>query len=72
MNLIQSFYFHLLYYFLLYAVRNRCDPAVEIGDAVVISDAFRNDDAAIVTGLDIQYNGALSCVTEAERRFGDA
>ena len=55
-----------------YAVRNRCDPAVEIGDAVVISDAFRNDDAAIVTGLDIQYNGALSCVTEAERRFGDA
>lgn len=53
-----------------YAVKNRCDPAVEIGDAVVISDAFRNDDAAIVTGLDIRYNGALWAVTEAERSFG--
>ena len=52
-----------------YAVKNRCDPAVEIGDAVVIEDAFHNNDAAVVTGLEVSYNGVLSCVTEAERSF---
>lgn len=52
-----------------YAVKNRCDPAVEIGDTLVIADAFRNDDRAVVTGLDIEYNGGLSCVTEADREF---
>ena len=54
-----------------YAVKNRCDPAVEIGDALVISDAFRNDDAAIVTGLDIRFDGVLSATTEAERSFAN-
>lgn len=53
-----------------YAVKNRCDPAVEIGDALVIEDAFHNDDAAIVTGLDVSFNGVLSCVTEAEGVIG--
>ena len=53
-----------------YAVKNRCDPAVEIGDAVIIEDAFHNNDAAIVTGLEVTYDGVLSCVTTAERSFG--
>lgn len=53
-----------------YAVKNRCDPAVEIGDALVIEDAFHNDDAAIVTGLDVTFDGVLSCVTEAEGVIG--
>ena len=48
-----------------YSVKNRCDPAVEIGDALVIEDAFHNDDAAIVTGLDVTFDGVLSAVTEA-------
>lgn len=53
-----------------YAVKNRCDPAVEIGDILVIEDAFHNDDAAIVTGLDVTFDGVLSCVTEAEGVIG--
>jgi hypothetical protein len=52
-----------------YAVKNRCDPAVEIGDTLVIADAFHNDDRAVVTGLDIEFDGGLSCVTEADREF---
>lgn len=52
-----------------YEVKNRCDPAVEIGDAVLIEDAFHNDDPAIVTGLDINYNGGLYAVTKAARSF---
>lgn len=52
-----------------YAVKNRCDPAVEIGDTLVIADAFHNDDRAVITGLDIEYDGGLSCVTEADREF---
>ena len=53
-----------------YAVKNRCDPAVEIGDALRIADAFHNDDVAIVTGLDVTFDGVLSCVTEAEGVIG--
>ncbi len=52
-----------------YAVKNRCDPAVEIGDTLVIADAFHNDDRAVVTGLDIEFDGGLFCVTEADREF---
>ena len=52
-----------------YAVKNRCDPALEIGDTVKIADAFCNDDRAVVTGLDIVYDGALYAVTEADREF---
>ena len=52
-----------------YAVKNRCDPAVEIGDTLVIADAFHNDDRAVVTGLDIEFDGGLVCVTEADREF---
>lgn len=53
-----------------YAVKNRCDPAVEIGDTYKIADVFANDDSAVVTGLDITYNGVLSAVTEAAGEFG--
>lgn len=52
-----------------YAVKNRCDPAVEIGDTLVIADAFRNDDRAVVTGLEIVYDGGLYATTEADREF---
>ena len=52
-----------------YSVKNRCDPAVEIGDTLVIADAFRNDDRAVVTGLEIVYDGGLYATTEADREF---
>lgn len=48
-----------------YNVKNRCDPAVEIGDTLTISDAYNNHENAVVTGLDIKFSGALSAVTEA-------
>lgn len=52
-----------------YEVKNRCDPAVEIGDPIIIEDAFHNNDPAIVTGIDIKYNGALYATTSAARSF---
>lgn len=48
-----------------YAVKNRCDPAIELGDTVVIEDAFRYNGAALVTGVEIHYNGTLWAVTNA-------
>lgn len=53
----------------IYAVKNRCDPAIELGDTYQIADVFGNDDSAIVTGLDVTYNGTLSAVTEARGEF---
>lgn len=47
-----------------YAVKNRCDPAVEIGDTVRIDDIFANRENAVVTGIDISYDGTLSAVTK--------
>jgi len=47
-----------------YAVKNRCDPAVEIGDTVKIDDIFANCENAVVTGLDVSYDGTLSAVTK--------
>lgn len=47
-----------------YAVENRCDPAVEIGDTVRIDDIFANRENAVVTGVEISYSGALSAVTK--------
>lgn len=52
-----------------YAVKNRCDPAVEIGDTLRIADAFRNDDNAMVTGIEVTFDGVLSAVTEAAGEF---
>ena len=47
-----------------YAVKNRCDPAVEIGDTVRIDDIFANRENAVITGLEISYDGGLSAVTK--------
>lgn len=47
-----------------YNVKNRCDPSVEIGDTVRIDDIFANRENAVVTGLDISYNGTLSAKTK--------
>ena len=46
-----------------YAVRNRCDPAVEVGDTVVIHDIFRHAGEAVVTSSEIRFDGGLSAVT---------
>lgn len=48
-----------------YKVKNRCDPAVEIGDTLNIADAYANHENAVVTGLDIRFGESLSAVTEA-------
>jgi hypothetical protein len=48
-----------------YAVKNRGNPALEHTDTIRIHDIFDNKGLAIVTGLKISYNGALSSVTEA-------
>lgn len=47
-----------------YAVKNRCDPAVEIGDTLRIDDIFGNRETAVVTGIAIDYDGTLSAVTK--------
>lgn len=47
-----------------YKVKNRCDPAVKIGDTINITDIFGNRENALITGLDISYSGGLSAVTE--------
>ncbi len=48
-----------------YNVRNRCDPAVELGDTLNIADAYGNHENAIVTGLDIRFGASLMATTEA-------
>lgn len=48
-----------------YKVKNRCDPAVEVGDTLQIADAFRNQENAVVTGFDIKFEKSLSATTEA-------
>ncbi len=47
-----------------YSVLNRCDPAVEIGDTLRISDIFDNRETAVITGLDITFETGLSAITE--------
>lgn len=48
-----------------YKVKNRCDPAVEIGDTLNIADAYGNEENAIVTGLEIHFEQSLYAKTEA-------
>ena len=48
-----------------YDVKNRCNPAVEIGDTVQIYDAYGQNENASVTGISISFNGALSANTKA-------
>lgn len=47
-----------------YKVKNRCDPAVELGDVVRIDDIFGNRENALITGLEVRYDGTLYAVTE--------
>lgn len=47
-----------------YAVKNRCDPAVEIGDTIAAADIFGNFENAVVTGVEIDYDGTLHAVTK--------
>lgn len=46
-----------------YAVKNRCDPAVEVADTVRIADAFARRGNAVVTGIEITYDGGISAKT---------
>lgn len=48
-----------------YTVKNRCDPALELLDAVRISDAYGQNDAAQITGTVVHYSGGLYAETEA-------
>lgn len=48
-----------------YNVKNRCDPAVEIGDTLNIADAYGNRENAIVTGLSVTFGKSLYAQTEA-------
>jgi hypothetical protein len=46
-----------------YYVRNRCDPAVDIGDTIRIHDIYKHIGAATVTSYEITYNGGLFAMT---------
>ncbi len=48
-----------------YKVKNRCDPAVEIGDTVRLDDAYGENLNASVTGIDMYYTGGVYANTEA-------
>lgn len=43
-----------------YNVQNRCDPAVEVGDTVNIEDAYKQNDNAVVTEINIKFDGGLN------------
>ena len=47
-----------------YDVKNRCDPAVEIGDTLRIDDIFNNRENAVITGIELEYDGTLSAKTK--------
>lgn len=48
-----------------YKVKNRCDPAVEIGDTVRLDDVYGENLNAAVTGIDIRWSGSMYANTEA-------
>lgn len=47
----------------VYAVKNRCDPAVELGDTIRIHDIYGGRGTAVVTSIEVEYTGGLSAVT---------
>lgn len=47
----------------LYAVKNRCDPATELGDTNRIHDIYGNKGTAVITSIEAEYTGGLSAVT---------
>lgn len=48
-----------------YEKPNRCNPAIEIGDTLNIADAYGENNNAVVTEINIKYDGGLSAVTKA-------
>jgi hypothetical protein len=50
-----------------YKVKNRCDPAVEIGDTVRLDDTYGENLNAVVNGIDIRWSGGMYATTRAVR-----
>ena len=50
-----------------YKVKNRCDPAVEIGDTVQLDDTYGENLNAVVNGVDIRWSGGMYATTRAVR-----
>lgn len=48
----------------IYSVKNRCNPALETGDTIKISDAFGQNESAVQTGLVLSFNGSLYAITK--------
>lgn len=48
-----------------YNVRNRGDFSVEIGDTVNIEDAYKQNQNAVITGVEVHYSGGVYAVTKA-------
>lgn len=48
-----------------YKVKNRCDPAIEIGDTIRLDDTYGENLNAAVTGVDLVYTGGMYANTEA-------
>lgn len=48
----------------IYSVKNRCNPALETGDTIKISDAFGQNENAMQTGLTLSFNGSLYAITK--------
>lgn len=47
----------------VYAVKNRCDPATELGDTNRIHDIYGGRGTAVITSIEVEYTGGLSAVT---------
>lgn len=48
-----------------YKVKNRCDPAIEIGDTIRLDDTYGENLNAAVTGIELVYTGGMYANTEA-------
>lgn len=51
--------------YLKYKLQNRGNPAVEIGDTVTVENAFDVEADAVITGIELSFNGGLTETTEA-------
>ena len=49
----------------VYKAENQGDPSMDIGDTVVIEDAYKQNLLSCVTGMTLKYDGILSAVTRA-------
>lgn len=48
----------------IYAVKNRCNPALETGDTVKISDAFGQNENVVQTGMELSFAGGIYATTK--------